>query len=57
MSKIRFFDNKEEKLSNKKIYEEPKIIHEQQIEISAGGCNLEPGNTACEQTGYVTLTS
>jgi len=52
-----FCDNKEKKLSDKKMYEEPKIIHEQQIEISAGGCNLEPGNTACEQTGYVTLTS
>ena len=54
---MSFFGKKEEKLSDKKIYEEPKIIFEQQIEISAGGCNLVPGQTACEQSGYVTYTS
>lgn len=44
-------------MSEKKYYEEPKIIYEQKVEITGGGCALEPGNTTCENAGYVVTAS
>lgn len=44
-------------MSDKKEYEAPKIIYEQKIGVTGGGCSLEPGNTTCESQGYVTFVS
>lgn len=40
-------------MSDKKYYEEPKVIYEQKVELTGGGCALESGTQACEDAGYV----
>ncbi len=40
-------------MSEKKKYEEPKVIYEQKVELTGGGCALTPGNATCEGGGYV----
>ena len=44
-------------MSDKKYYEEPKVIYEQKVEMTGGGCALAPGDTVCEQAGYVITAS
>lgn len=40
-------------MSEKKKYEEPKVIYEQKVELTGGGCALTAGNATCENQGYV----
>lgn len=44
-------------MSDKKKYEEPKVIYEQKVEITGGGCALNPGTASCETVGYVVTAS
>jgi len=44
-------------MSDKKYYEEPKVIYEQKVEMTGGGCALEPGTSSCEVAGYVVTGS
>ena len=41
-------ERKQEKVLRKKVYEKPRIVHRQSLEIVAGGCSVLLGAAPCD---------